>query len=76
VWNTPREGFPGFPVKAGMEHKATENLPNQLKVTFVNTGTDPAFKEAELFYDESGNWGQIGYGKSLIAYSYVGHKVS
>ena len=64
-------------MKAGMEHKATENLPNQLKVTFVNTGTDPAFKEAELLYDESGgNWGQIGYGKSLIAYSYIGRKVS
>jgi hypothetical protein len=75
AWNTPREGFEGSPVKEGVEKK--EKLPKQLKATFINTQTDPTFQEAELYYDESGYWGKIGFDdQPLVAYTYTGHKVS
>lgn len=58
-----------------MEKEAGAPLAKQLKATFTNTGMDPAFKEAELYYDESGFWGKIGHGdKPLISYTYPGHK--
>jgi hypothetical protein len=58
-----------------MEKKKGAPLPKQLKATFTNTGTDPAFKEAELYYDESGYWGKIGHGDTpLISYTFPGHK--
>lgn len=59
-----------------MEKKADDKQPEQLKATFRNSGTDPAFDTAELYYDESGYWGKIGQGAPpLVAFTYPGHKV-
>ena len=78
AWNTPRAGFPGSPKnpKAKVETpKENDNKPKQIKATFTNTGKDPKFEKAELFYDESGYWGKIGHGdEALFAYTYAGHK--
>lgn len=76
MWNTPRQGFAGSPVKVGMEENVQDQQPSQLKATFLNSGTNPAFETAELYYDESGYWGKIGHGEGpLVAYTYRGHKV-
>ena len=87
VWNTPREGFDGSPVKP---HIAAErarqaknkngqvnnsNKPKQIKATWTNSGKDPQFVEAELYFDESGYWGKLGHGdKPLYANTYEGHR--
>mmetsp|Transcript_15926 Transcript_15926/g.36606 ORF Transcript_15926/g.36606 Transcript_15926/m.36606 type:complete len:242 (-) Transcript_15926:887-1612(-) len=82
VWNTPREGFEGSPVKEHIARQQAEsgmvtqtNQPTQLKATFRNTGKDSAFKTAELYFDESGYWGKLGHDDPpLVAYTYEGHK--
>jgi len=38
----------------------------QKMATFVNTGTDPAMTEAQLFY-ESNPWGSLGWGDPAIS---------
>lgn len=78
TWSAIREGYDGAPTKpeiAKLREHSSDRRPNQLKVTFSNRGKDPKFKEAELFYDESGYWGKLGHGEGpLVSYSYEGHK--
>lgn len=77
VWNTPREGFEGSPVKpefANEEPKEKE-APKQIKATFQNSGKNPQFKEAELFWDSKQSWGKLGHGDPpLVAYTYETHR--
>ena len=78
TWSAIREGYDGAPNKpeiAKLREHTSDRRPSQLKVTFSNLGQDPKFKEAELYYDESGYWGKLGHGEGpLISYSYEGHK--
>lgn len=79
AWNTPREGFAGSPIKKDHAKALNGDIPapgpSQLKATFRNSGKDPAFKEAELYYDESGYWGKLGFGDPpLVAFTYEGHR--
>jgi len=76
AWNTPREGFPGAPFKDGEE---APEIPTstQLKATFTNSRTNSKFEKAQLYYDESVYWGEVGFaGEPLVAYTYVGHRWS
>jgi len=74
AWNTPRAGFPGAPRKFEEEIKGEDGAKlQQVKATFTNSGTNPDFKKAELFW-ESTRWGDLGFGtKPLVAYTYAGH---
>ena len=78
TWSAIREGFDGAPFKpdiAKQRDLTNTRRPSQVKVTFYNKGNDPNFKEAELYYDESGYWGKLGHGEGpLVSYSYEGHK--
>ena len=72
VWNTPRGGFEGSPVKAEF---ANEEPAKQSKAIFKNSGTDPTFKEAELYWDKAKFWGKLGHGDPpLTANTFEGHK--
>eukprot|EP00548_Thalassiothrix_antarctica_P005096 CAMPEP_0194137338 /NCGR_PEP_ID=MMETSP0152-20130528/7238_1 /TAXON_ID=1049557 /ORGANISM="Thalassiothrix antarctica, Strain L6-D1" /LENGTH=563 /DNA_ID=CAMNT_0038834319 /DNA_START=22 /DNA_END=1713 /DNA_ORIENTATION=- len=73
AWNTPRQGYPGAPFKG--EEPPEVPTPTQLKATFTNSGTNSEFESAQLYYDETQYWGEIGFtNKPLTAYTYVGHK--
>jgi len=73
AWNTPRDGFPGAPRKWEEENKESEVKQKQVKATFTNSGKNPDFKDAELYW-ESTRWGDLGFGsKPLIAYTFAGH---
>eukprot|EP00542_Grammatophora_oceanica_P004244 CAMPEP_0194069930 /NCGR_PEP_ID=MMETSP0009_2-20130614/87904_1 /TAXON_ID=210454 /ORGANISM="Grammatophora oceanica, Strain CCMP 410" /LENGTH=575 /DNA_ID=CAMNT_0038723157 /DNA_START=19 /DNA_END=1746 /DNA_ORIENTATION=- len=76
TWNNVRDGFEGAPIKKGAKRDASSNKKQtQIKAHFRNTGKDPAFKEAELYYDESGYWGKLGWGwPALYANTFEGHK--
>jgi len=80
VWNTPRDGFEGSPVNKKFRDKeeppaSPSNVPVQISAQFINTGKDPLYKEAELYFDESGFWGKIGHGEGpLGANTYEGHQ--
>jgi hypothetical protein len=78
VWNTPREGYDGSPVKeeyANEEEPEDKTAPKQIKATFKNSGKNPMFKEAELFWDSKQSWGTLNHGDpERVAYTYEGHK--
>jgi 2OG-Fe(II) oxygenase superfamily. len=74
VWNGPRGGFPGAPMNPGKERKEDDNNYEQIHVTFVNTGKDPLFKEAKLYFQDS-FWGDFSHGDPpLSVNTYVGHQ--
>lgn len=75
VWNGPRGGFPGAPTNPGKEEKAKDNNTyEQIHVTFVNTGKDPIFKEAKLYFQDS-FWGDFSRGDPpLSVNTYEGHQ--
>jgi len=77
AWNTPREGYEGSPVKEEFAEadQNDENIPKQIKATFKNSGENPMFKEAELFWDSKQSWGKLGHGDPpLVAFTYESHK--
>lgn len=80
VWNTPREGFDGWPVNAKYQQddddKTEETARNfkQIKATFKNAGTNPKYQHAELYWDKKQLWGDLGHGKQLVANTYQGHQ--
>lgn len=47
---------------------------DSILVTFKNTGTDPQFDRAELFFDESGFFGALGPGQSVNVNTYETHR--
>jgi hypothetical protein len=72
TWSGIRPEYDGAPLKFEAED-ATAN--EQVHATFRNTGTDPRFQKAEVYYDEDGFFGKLGFGEGPIAVNtYVGHK--
>mmetsp|Transcript_28100 Transcript_28100/g.59083 ORF Transcript_28100/g.59083 Transcript_28100/m.59083 type:complete len:672 (-) Transcript_28100:131-2146(-) len=78
VWNAPRGGFPHAPVNQEVVErnrasgKSPENL--QKKASFTNLGTNPAMREAELFFQDT-FWGKLGFGdQPLHVNTYEGHQ--
>jgi hypothetical protein len=65
VGNTPREGFFGSPRNPNAANEEIKNTDaptpqyNQVSATFRNTGRDPTFANAELYYDKETFWGRI-----------------
>ena len=82
VWNGPRGGYPGAPVNQGAVDRNREknggsrapSAPEQLYAIFTNTGKDPAFANAELFFQDT-FWGKFGHGDPpLSVNTYEGHQ--
>jgi len=61
VWNGPRGGFIGSPKNKGREEKpdATQGYA-QIKAVFRNTGKDPKFAQAKLYFQET-YWGEFSH---------------
>jgi hypothetical protein len=55
-----------------MEKEAAAQF-NQIKAKFVNTGKDPRFNDAELYYDESGFFGLLGPNQEVEVNTYRTH---
>lgn len=80
MWNTPRDGFPGQPINPKYVSNEEDDSPTsdftQIHATFVNSGSDPTYDNAVLFYDEQDTeWGPLGKGdKDIFVNTYEGHK--
>lgn len=75
VWNTPRDGYPGNPRNPNYkgEKNAEDDHPGRVTGTFLNSGTDPEFTDAKLYYLDQ-YWGPFGHGdKSISVNTYVSH---
>lgn len=79
VWNTPRQGYPGSPIKEKFRKDGDGPVTapaityKQIVATFKNTGQDPAMANAELFFEEK-FWGKFGHNDpSLQVNTYQGH---
>mmetsp|Transcript_12557 Transcript_12557/g.25611 ORF Transcript_12557/g.25611 Transcript_12557/m.25611 type:complete len:562 (+) Transcript_12557:152-1837(+) len=81
VWNGPRMGYATAPKKANhkkrrdrdrSELKEDSAPAGSLKATFRNTGQDPKFQGASLYYEDT-LWGEFGPRKVHSVNSYVGH---
>jgi hypothetical protein len=82
VWNGPRYGYPGAPVNHDVVEAKQRNTnnqqetsgPKQLLAIFTNTGEDPAFTHADLYFQDS-FWGKFGHGDPpLSVNTYEGHE--
>mmetsp|Transcript_17929 Transcript_17929/g.41347 ORF Transcript_17929/g.41347 Transcript_17929/m.41347 type:complete len:640 (-) Transcript_17929:74-1993(-) len=78
VWNTPRTGFSGAPIKKKFQAEnggAVFSKPTNMKIsaTFRNKRNDPLFDQAELFYDDT-FWGKLGKGDPILSVNtFEGH---
>lgn len=80
VWNTPRQGFPGAPIKEKFRKDRgdsnTSPSANQFKkitATFQNSGQDGALQEADLYYEDQ-FWGILRNGSPVLSVNtYQGH---
>jgi prolyl 4-hydroxylase len=69
LWSTPREGFTRAPLK-----KSLPQTSQQLYATFSNSGNDPVFENAVLYFEDN-FWGKLGYGDPpLSVNTYPGHR--
>ena len=68
-----RGGFQGSPKNKRFEGTQAEATDGQLKGFFRNTGNDPKFKNAKLFFQET-EWGDFSSGKSHDVNTYHGHE--
>jgi hypothetical protein len=76
VFSTPREDFPGAPVKEGYEGPLEDvhGQPQKVLATFRNSRMDPRFDKAEVYYDEDGYFGKLGASDPhLNVNTYGGH---
>ena len=78
VWNTPRDGFPGQPINpkyVPTEDDSPTPQYQQIRATFVNSGNDPTFDKAVLYYNEDTYWGPLGKGdKDIAVNTYESHR--
>ncbi|CAJ1909421.1 unnamed protein product [Cylindrotheca closterium] len=79
VWNTPRQGFSGAPIKEKFrkEHENTVSSPTvefkRITAVFQNTGEHEQMKNAKLHY-ENQFWGDLGPNDpALSVNTYEGH---
>lgn len=74
MWNGPRAEFDDAPLKYLPDEESTSTVhPSQLRATFHNTGSDPQFDDAKLWYDEAGDFGALLPGKSIAVNTFEGH---
>lgn len=63
VWNTPRQGYAGAPIKEKFRKEGATTSPSvsfkELHAVFKNSGADPSLNNAELFFEEQ-FWGKLG----------------
>lgn len=83
VWNTPRTGFKGAPVKEKFREKkkkkSVASSPStdfvKIHAVFRNDSRDPAMKNAKLYFGKDRFWGNLGHGDSELALNtYTGHQ--
>lgn len=79
VWNTPRTGFTGAPIKKKFQEEnggpVVEKRGALVKITgsFQNSGNDVSMDNAELFYKDT-LWGKFGKGDPVISVNtFEGH---
>jgi len=77
VWNTPRSGFAGAPIKKKFqqEHGGARTSPGKTKISaqFSNSGGNELMNKAELFYEDK-FWGSLNKDDpSLGVNTYEGH---
>ena len=67
---SPRGDFPGQPLREDLLAQGVKppekKGPQQLQATFRNTGKNPSYKEADLYYDEGLHWGKLGFGDPAL----------
>jgi hypothetical protein len=63
VWNAPRVGYVGAPTKPGQSLE--ERRSKQVFASFRNSGNDPAFRDADLYFDDK-FWSKIGHGDPIM----------
>ena len=75
VWNTIRDGFEGAPRNPKAKQAAPSSVSSDVRVvTFQNTGGNPAFDSAKLFYGDDMFWSKLGKGDpSVSVNTYPGH---
>ena len=80
VWNAPRSGYEGAPKNAEVvkrnrnNGKAVNTGPQQLHATFSNTGSNPSYKSADLYFQDT-FWGHLGFNDPpLSVNTYEGHQ--
>ena len=86
VWNTPRTGYPGAPIKEkfqkdGQKTTPTNNSPSQefvkVTATFENTNKDLNMKNAKLFFggtEQDQPFGDLGFNDPPVSVNtYNGH---
>lgn len=73
IWNGPRQGFPGSPVNKLFKGTAEEANPGQLTGVFKNSGVNPRFSQAKLYFQET-EWGDFSPGQSHTVNTYHGHE--
>ena len=75
VWNTPRRGNPGAPMRKSADGTPPAIDPNKLHAIFRNSGKDESMKDAQLYYDEAMFWGKLSPdGPPLSSGTYEGHR--
>lgn len=82
VWNTPRSGFSGSPIKkkfhgdyGGPVTKEQYSNSNKVSAEFKNSGQYPEFNEAELFYGKDQFWDTLKPGDPARGVNtYDGHE--
>lgn len=74
VWNTPRDGYPGNPKNPNYKGQIPiENSDGSVTVTFRNSGINPEYAKATLYYTDQ-YWGPLGHNDIPISIkSYVTH---
>eukprot|EP00536_Pseudo-nitzschia_multiseries_P008739 jgi/Psemu1/257491/estExt_Genewise1Plus.C_2280034 len=75
VWNTPRQGFEGSPIKKKFQTVGATVTQENTKISgvFTNSGKDPNMDRAELFYEDT-FWGKFGKDDpDLSVNTYDGH---
>jgi hypothetical protein len=80
VWNTPRQGFSGSPIKEKFrkeKEKQTLGSPTmefkKLKANFENAGTDEQMRSATLYFEDQ-FWGELGFNDPPLGVNtYEGH---
>lgn len=65
TWSGIRPEYDGAPQRPGVEKKASSH-PEQKKAVFRNTGKDERFRNAEIYYDEDGFFGKLGFGDDPV----------
>ncbi len=50
-----------------------KKVPGQLKAIFTNTGKDPKFVDAKLYFQDT-EWGEFAPGKTHSVNTYYGHE--